>query len=241
MVRLLLLSLAAAATALLDTEGAAAATQAKNSATRIPAQLAQLQLGKEKTEILPITTDGSTPAEDYVNKVCGAMKAGKVPDGVTADSGEGKLVGTYAYAVQDGDEGDCNAAVKYWKEALKNFSGIPPVYTSNQTPYDNPQNISFISLFNPKSNPKVDCAYFVCPADVAESSSQRTSSDPSTETDKKGLKAVLCITTPSALEATKAPYTQDQWNNITAAVNSGSAAAPALLLLIAAALGVSFF
>ncbi|CDJ29193.1 SAG family member [Eimeria mitis] len=124
-------------------------------------------------------------------------------------------------------------------------------YTENTAPYDKVQNVSFISLFNPKENAKVDCAYFICPAaeEDADEPKNRNDDEPPSEdpepeaTTDKDLKAILCITTPSALEANKAPYEQAQWDRISAAVNSsnGSAAAPTLLLLAAAVLGAYFF
>ncbi|CDJ32935.1 SAG family member [Eimeria mitis] len=87
-------------------------------------------------------------------------------------------------------------------------------YTENTAPYNKIQNVSFISLFNPKENAKVDCAYFICPAaeEDADEPKNRNDDEPPSEdpepeaTTDKDLKAILCITTPSALEANKAPY-----------------------------------
>ena len=105
--------------------------------------------------------------------------------------------GTYAYAVQDGSTADCKGAVDSWKKAFSNFSGVPPANTEKTELYKNPANVSLIALFNPGENALVDCAYFVCPAKTA---STGTSAE-------KELKALLCVTTPKALTAEKAPFT----------------------------------
>ncbi|CDJ51406.1 SAG family member [Eimeria brunetti] len=179
--------------------------------------------------------DDGTALKAYLAAVCAAVKKeqSQTAKGVAATMGA-----TFAYAVQDGDDVDCAAAVDYWKAAFTNFNGtLPPVYTENTTPYDSLQNISFISLFNPKDSPNVDCAYFTCPAAATESRGQEQGT--STE---KGVNALICVTTPSALEAEKQPYEQEQWDKITAGLNpsSAGAAAPTAIALAAAAVAVLF-
>ncbi|CDJ51394.1 SAG family member [Eimeria brunetti] len=168
----------------------------------------------------------------------------------------GTTTSTYAYAVQDGTEANCEAAVEHWKEALPNFSGLPPTYTTETDLYKNSQNVSFISLFNPKENPKVDCAYFTCPAKSETPAEDEDNEEPppavegsgdssharqtrSGATAEKEVKALLCITTPNALTADTAPYTQSQWDQITTGLKGSAAAAvPTLLGFAAAAVGV---
>ncbi|CDJ28554.1 SAG family member [Eimeria mitis] len=135
--------------------------------------------------------------EDYLSTVCKGIKTNTAPEGLTP------VAGTVAYAVQEGEQADCQAAVDYWKEALTNFNGeVPPPYEANAAPYDNTQNVSFISLFNPQANPTVDCAYFVCPAAKQKAKEK----DGNTETDKS-MNALICVTSPSALTNSQEPFT----------------------------------
>ncbi|CDJ35225.1 SAG family member [Eimeria mitis] len=139
-----------------------------------------------------------TTLKEYLAKVCNAMKTNEAPVDLTP-----KTEGTFAYAIQEGENADCKAAVDYWKDAFTNFNGeLPPAYAAGTKPYDNAQNVSFISLFNPQASPKVDCAYFVCPAATQKSKS----SQDSTETDKD-VKALICVTTPNALTESQKPFT----------------------------------
>ncbi|CDJ34478.1 SAG family member [Eimeria mitis] len=208
---------------------------------------ADLTLGEEGNEKLPIDPAAKARTETvaaYVKSVCTALKSNEA-------SPPGDLTGTYAYAVQEGTSANCEAAVDYWKAALSNFDGLPPQYTAETKLYKTPQNVSFISLFNPNENPKVDCAYFTCPAQqdepnepdgasVREKDSELEGEGEST-TDKE-VKALLCVTTPNALTTNKAPYTQDQWDQINAGLKKNSAPAlPTFLGFAAAAVGVVLF
>ncbi|CDJ51388.1 SAG family member [Eimeria brunetti] len=176
MAALKFLSLATAAVFLLDTKGgnASSSTTTTNEVVRVDCSEAMnvarsrvgftdLAVGKDTGEVLPIEPTGSlqVTGSNYVDEVCKALKA---EGSGTPTSKSTTLNGTYAHAVQEGANADCKAAVDYWKAALKNFTGLPPTYTSETDLYKNSQNVSFISLFNPKENPKVDCAYFTCPA-----------------------------------------------------------------------------
>ncbi|CDJ51408.1 SAG family member [Eimeria brunetti] len=218
-----------------DAGAANTATQvnclAEMNEARSLAGLPELKLGDDEKSLLPITTKGTSRSEteqpntNYLKQVCDDMKGGKVTvQKITPD-------GIYAYAVQD--KYDCQAAVDYWKKAFTNFNGLPPAYDSTATPYTSAQNISFISLFNPKENPKVDCAHFTCPPATGDGGNGRSG-------EEKELKALLCITTPQALTAGQPPYTQDQWNKINTAINSGSAAIPTLFAVGAAAVAALF-
>ena len=101
--------------------------------------------------------------------------------------------GTFAYAVQQGEQVDCKAAVDYWKKAYSEFGDLPPAFTNYKTaPYNDANNVSLISLFNPKEDPTVDCAYFKC-ANTGNTAVE--------------LKALLCVTAPKALTAKAQPFT----------------------------------
>ncbi|CDJ51402.1 SAG family member [Eimeria brunetti] len=191
--------------------------------------------GFQQQDMLKITVAEAKAAsgtaeevKQYLKQVCDAVKTNTAPTDLTST-----VDGTFAYAVQEGEKADCQAAVDYWKEAFTNFNGeLPPAYEANTKPYDDPRNISFISLFNPKESPKVDCAYFTCPKAAAGDGTQRQ-----TAGTEGAVKALICVTTPNALTKDKKPYEQEQWDKIAAGLKSGSAAAatPAALALAAAA------
>ncbi|CDJ32936.1 SAG family member [Eimeria mitis] len=252
MAALKFLSLATAAIFLLDTRANATENKAERvncsvqmNAARDLVRFAELTAGENEGEKLPIDETSRALARtvaEYVESVCTALKgnAASAPKSATLD-------GTYAYAVQEGATADCEAAVEHWKAAFSNFNGLPPQYTEGT---DNRQNISFISLFNPSENPKVDCAYFTCPAKKAGKQQQEVVEDDQEEgeeeetgggnsngngpgqgsgsetTTDKEVKALVCVTTPKALNKDAAPYTQAQWDQITAGLNKS--AAPAL-------------
>ncbi|CDJ29194.1 SAG family member [Eimeria mitis] len=267
MAALKFLSLATAAIFLLDTRANATENKAERvncsvqmNAARDLVRFAELTAGENKGEKLPIDetplSRAATVAE-YVESVCTALKgnAASAPKSATLD-------GTYAYAVQEGATADCEAAVEHWKAAFSNFNGLPPQYTEDTEPYDNPQNISFISLFNPSENPKVDCAYFTCPAKKTVKQNQEVVEDEEEEgeeeagggssngngpeqgsgsesTTDKEVKALVCVTTPKALNKDAAPYTQAQWDQITAGLNKSAAPAlPMFLGFVATAVGI---
>ncbi|CDJ32933.1 SAG family member [Eimeria mitis] len=168
--------------------------------------------------------------ELYLAAVCDSIRT------YEKDSGPDGLIngneGTFAYAIQEGKTADCQAAVDLWTAAFPNFNGLlPPVYTLGTAPYDRTQNISFLSLFNPYPNPKVDCAYFTCGATQNAKGSE------------KEVKTLICVTIPHPLTENELPYTQEQWDKITTAFKPSSAVAatPATLLLAAAVLAAVVF
>lgn len=96
----------------------------------------------------------------------------------------------------------CEGAVRYWKNALTEFDGLPPVYTKdNKKPYELSQTRSFVVLYNPQDNPTVDCAYFVCPR-TTSSTNQTLTSD-----IENALKGLVCVTYPPCLVDTTRPFT----------------------------------
>ncbi|CDJ51397.1 SAG family member [Eimeria brunetti] len=273
MISLKFLSLATAAIFVLDTGGARAmeGATAANNGVRVDCSKAMNAArdlvgisGLTVEQRIPIKSDSSTSLdvdETYVESVCGALKAEQ--DGLPA-ARLAKVDGTYAYAVQDGANADCEAAVEHWKAAISNFSGLPPTYSEGEDPYKDSQNISFIALFNPKESPKVDCAYFTCPAeeapqvpDAPEEEEEEGEIDggagppPNPElgggarqgrnaaSTEKEVKALLCVTTPNALTTGSPPYTQSQWDQITTGLNKNAVTeVPKFLGFIAAAIGV---
>ncbi|CDJ33654.1 SAG family member [Eimeria mitis] len=283
MVGLKFLSLATATIFLLDTNGANAAGSAADTYTakRVDcsasmnearklvgfAEFTEGQTAEEKLPIDPVSKTAGATGTTYIESVCSALKAVRRDTEFLNSQLPCALDGTYAYAVQEGTDADCEAAVDHWKAALSNFKSLPPQYTEDTELYKDPQNVSFISLFNPKENPKVDCAYFTCPAkenkpkqqstDVVGGTGDNGEKDPNadegdgddeeepetgegseTTTDKE-VKALLCITTPNALTQGAAPYTQAQWDQITAGLNKNAAhALPISLGFAVAAVGV---
>ncbi|CDJ32938.1 SAG family member [Eimeria mitis] len=252
---------------------------ASMNAARNLVGFADFTVGKTDGEKLPI--DEALAGRDvtgaaYVNSVCTALKdvtcrvfcvlrPSQNQQNTASAQESATLAGTYAYAVQEGASADCKAAVDHWKAALSNFKSLPPQYTGETAPYADPQNISFISLFNPNENPKVDCAYFTCPAQQADSQQRNNVSggdgegegegdeDPEVDsgvdgpkpggeggsTTDKEVKALVCVTTPKALNKDAAPYTQAQWDQITAGLNKNAAPAlPTFLGFAATAVGI---
>ncbi|CDJ51400.1 SAG family member [Eimeria brunetti] len=162
----------------------------------------------------------------YLKTVCDAVKTNTAPIDL-----EPKIDGTFAYSVQNGETADCEAAVDSWKAAFTNFNGErPPAYKADTMPYNDTQNVSFISLFNPQAT-HVDCTYFTCPAAKQTDLNQRNTA---TEEEKRAL---ICVTTPNVLIDGNEPYKQEQWDKITAGLNpsSAAAAAPAALAVAATA------
>ena len=87
--------------------------------------------------------------------------------------------GTYpSLALQEGEPADCSPAVAYWNPAFTKFLGLPEAYDKDKAPYNSPQNVPFIVLFNPKEKPKVHCAYVTRPA------AARGAKDSGVNTDK---------------------------------------------------------
>ncbi|CDJ33881.1 SAG family member [Eimeria mitis] len=142
--------------------------------------------------------------------------------------------GTYAFMALDTAEADCAAAVSHWKDAASNFTSIPPPKTGEEELYKKQHNVSFIAMYNPSDKATADCRIVTCTQTVAPV----VFSSRSDTGEKKGY-ALLCMTTPDALEGEEAPFTEEQWNKIKASLTgSASAVAPSLLAVAIAALGL---
>ncbi|CDJ27942.1 SAG family member [Eimeria mitis] len=170
------------------------------------------------------------------NRVCKALIAEDSEEGDVGAYANEFQSGTYAFMALESETPDCAAAVKHWKDAASNFTTIPPSKKQEPTLYDKQQNVSLIALYNPSENAAADCRVVTCtlPADQALSRSNIRSA----EQDKHGY-ALLCMTTPDALEGDDAPFDEDQWNKIKASITgSASAVAPSLLALAIAVVGL---
>ncbi|CDJ30052.1 SAG family member [Eimeria mitis] len=152
--------------------------------------------------------------------------------------GSGFPSGTYAFMALDTAEADCAAAVSYWKEAASNFTSLPPSKTDGAELYEKQHNASFIALYNPSDKATADCRIVTCTQSA--SLTPTVFSSRSGAGEQKGY-ALLCMTTPDALEDNEAPFTEEQWNKIKASLTgSAPAVAPSLLVFAVAALGVLF-
>ncbi|KAL8453397.1 hypothetical protein Emed_000896 [Eimeria media] len=105
------------------------------------------------------TSEGNkeTEEKEFLDKVCKIILKED-----SASVQEDDLKGTYMYAAQDSGEQQCAAAVEKWRGAIKDFPSTPPTYTANEPFYKEHKNVSVVGLYNPQSNPKVDCAIITC-------------------------------------------------------------------------------
>ncbi|CDJ28018.1 SAG family member [Eimeria mitis] len=157
---------------------------------------------------------------------------------VTKSGNENEFqAGTYAYMVLESEKPDCAAAVSHWKDAVNNFTTIPPAKDDQTTLYKTQQNISFVALYNPSNDAAADCRVVTCTR-AAASEPPQVVYNRSTDGGKTGY-ALLCMTTPEALKESEAPFTEDQWKKIKASITgSASAVAPSLLAVAIAAVGL---
>ncbi|CDJ34318.1 SAG family member [Eimeria mitis] len=104
----------------------------------------------ENKEIWPGTEEGDNTHWD---PVCEALIA-KDAEGAKVEktSANGFKSGTYAFMALESDTPDCTAAVDHWKDAVSNFTSVPPPKTGEEEPYDKQHNISFVAMFNPSEN-----------------------------------------------------------------------------------------
>ncbi|KAL8439078.1 hypothetical protein Efla_006677 [Eimeria flavescens] len=152
----------------------------------------------ESHEILPVSNtiltkpgkDAESNLSSFLTSVCTSMQTAsprnpKVAKTVKVQSKEDA---TYAVHVQTGQTANCSAAVDHWKEALVNFGRLPPAYNADSEPYNDLQNVSFVALFNPKANAKVDCAYVTCPRRTAKPQTGPLRAGDPVESDKDPAK-----------------------------------------------------
>ncbi|CDJ34723.1 SAG family member [Eimeria mitis] len=186
----------------------------------------------------PTTVQAKQQHNTAWNPVCKALIAEETEQLESSSDENGFKSGTYAYMALESATPDCAAAVSHWKDALSNFTTIPPAKNDEGKLYDKQQNISFVALYNPQENAAADCRVVTCTLPAASTSTPGTVNFRSTEKDKHGY-ALLCMTTPEALKDDEAPFTEEQWKKIKASITgSASAAAPSLLAVAIAALGL---
>ncbi|CDJ36141.1 SAG family member [Eimeria mitis] len=215
--------------------GNTAVCLAEINGAREDAGLAHFTAAANKEEMWPATDEGDNTHWD---PVCEALIA-KDAEGAKvkgASTTEFKS-GTYAFMALESDTPDCAAAVDHWKDAVSNFTSVPPPKTGEDEPYDKQHNISFVAMFNPSENASADCRVVTCTQTTTQQPSAfnlRNSGD-----EKKGY-ALLCMTTPDAFKNAEAPFSEDQWNKIKASLTgSASVVAPNLLVFAIAALGLA--
>ncbi|CDJ36470.1 SAG family member [Eimeria mitis] len=211
---------------------------AEINAAREAAGLAHFQVAKEEQHQLPKTDieEPDPPQSSPWDPVCKALIAEDTEQQGGDLEENGFESGTYAFMALESATPDCAAAVNHWKDAVSNFTTIPPPKKNEPKLYEKQQNVSFIALYNPSNDAAADCRVVTCtlPADTEHSTfSIRKSAE-----DKKGY-ALLCMTTPEALNDEEAPFTDEQWNKIkTSITGSASAVAPSLLAVAIAAVGL---
>ncbi|CDJ32536.1 SAG family member [Eimeria mitis] len=149
--------------------------------------------------------------------------------------------GTYAYLpIDNADAVDCNAVVDKWKGAYSNFDELPPPNKDQEELYKKQENVSFVALYNPTKNASADCRVVTCTKTTpAAASAQGTGTQGQSSEEKAS--ALICMTVPDVLtDGEKAPFTEEQWGQIVAALEgSASAVAPGVVGLALAFLGLS--
>ncbi|CDJ28558.1 SAG family member [Eimeria mitis] len=171
--------------------------------------------------------------------VCEALTA-EESAGVTKSATEnGFKSGTYAYMELESEKPDCASAVSHWKDAVSNFTTIPPAKNGQTTLYNTQQNISFVALYNPLDDAAADCRVVTCTRSAATPSPGGGGVAALSTGEGKTGYALLCMTTPEALTAEAPPFDEEQWKKIKASITgSASAVAPSLLAVAIAAVGL---
>ena len=69
-----------------------------------------------------------------------------------------------AAAIQESADGDCAAATKQWKGALKTIGdSLPPAYTPGEDIYKSLDVVSLMNMYTPKDGVAVTCTVIQCP------------------------------------------------------------------------------
>ncbi|CDJ60022.1 SAG family member, partial [Eimeria maxima] len=81
-----------------------------------------------------------------------------------------------AAAIQSSTAGDCAAATKQWKGALKAIGdSLPPAYTPGENIYKSLDVVSFMNLYTPKEGVAVTCTVIQCPYKSSSTESDSSS------------------------------------------------------------------
>ncbi|XP_026191783.1 sporulated oocyst TA4 antigen-like [Cyclospora cayetanensis] len=154
----------------------------------------------------------TTDKKEEVKELCTKILGNTADTSKRVDGDKVNLV-----AVQEGLSADCSAAVDYWRGAFPTFTGKPQKFTGNQ--YDGKQ-VSFLGLLNPKSGASVNCAYYNCAKESGEGS----------------FNGLICRTQMNVNDGEL--FTDEQWDKIVQAFDSGAAALPTMMAIGAAFVGL---
>lgn len=167
--------------------------------------------------LLPELPNGKDPMgeeKNYWEQVCEAILPSQ-----EARSGTPHLPplpnGTYAYFGQTEDSENCPGAVEYWKAGLELIGTkrpgkfIPKGETLGEAPFNTMQAMSFASLYNPHQEANAHCVFLVCRGEAPDAEASGVQGAPFSKAN-----AVICLTSPKALEEGKEPYTEEQWKHI---------------------------
>ncbi|KAL8433152.1 hypothetical protein ACSSS7_004092 [Eimeria intestinalis] len=162
-------------------------------------------------------------ASHAVAELLSAGLQGDVQPQAAASAMLPKLDGTAAFLPLMSSNPECSNSVQTFKAGYLNFGAIPPKFTEDtRNIYSDPANLSFIALYNPGPDPKADCRVVTCTQETTVPTSQQQGQGAETG-GKKVAHALLCLTTPKALQEGKAPFTEEQWVQLSAAFRASSA------------------
>ncbi|CDJ60815.1 SAG family member [Eimeria maxima] len=183
----------------------------------------------ENTQLLP--SEAPKTPDDFWEKLCAKVRGDPATEAVGSAP-----QGTYAFYPTSEDAGNCTAAVEFWEGGFSLFNDkLPEKYiASSPNTYSNQRAVSFVALFNPKPDASVHCTFAKCPKTAPEpdlGGRRRLAAET--------LNSVICITSPEALVNEQAPFSEDVWNKITAALTGGVKAVGPTALIALAALALS--
>ncbi|KAL8436766.1 hypothetical protein ACSSS7_001468 [Eimeria intestinalis] len=112
-------------------------------------------------------------------RTCAFFALGEVKEG-EAKAAEGKTI-----------DPQCSAAVKKWQEGFNGFKESPPVDKGLDYSKSTPEQVSFVTLYNPRSEASGQCAVATC-----EVEAQNTE----TRSNKQKFAGLVCCTAPSPFD-----------------------------------------
>ncbi|CDJ58099.1 SAG family member [Eimeria maxima] len=139
-------------------------------------------MGFPKFTALDTSKPSSAITAVKTTELCASIKAGTDP-GIWLTTTEADV--TIAAAIQSSETGDCAAATKQWKGALKTVGdSLPPAYAPGKDIYESLDVVSLMSLYTPKDGVAVACTVIQCPqkspsADGSTSGDSNTNTEPS--------------------------------------------------------------
>ncbi|KAL8436765.1 hypothetical protein ACSSS7_001467 [Eimeria intestinalis] len=174
-------------------------------------------------ELIPDIYQIEKPTGVWEN-VCDTLLDGKPFKPTTDPKGTYALFGL-GEAGQDSQEmeltaSQCSAAVQSWQKGFSQFNADPP--TKNKFDYvsASPEQVSFVTLYNPSPGGTGECAVATC------------KSTPTSRAGKtRTVSGLVCMTSPNGFDNTPL-FTEAQWKNIRKAFSSSaSTAMPSLVAL----------